>query len=120
MFPSPDEAAKALQAAAAAKNKAGLREIFGPVFDELITGDELQDAENAQKLATAPAQGCKPVKAGTTRSLLRLARTNGRCFRMRKYCAGCLRSDVGWPSGSEAESPQALRAKPWSDGNCFR
>jgi hypothetical protein len=63
-FASPDEASKALQAAAESKDKATLLEIFGPEFKELLTGDEVQDANNAQRFATALAQGCNPVKEG--------------------------------------------------------
>ena len=64
LFASPDEAVKALQAAAEAKDKAALREIFGPEFDELITGDEVQDANNAQRFATAPGAGLPAGERG--------------------------------------------------------
>ena len=64
LFASPDEAAKALQAAAEAKDRAAFRAIFGPEFDRVITGDEVQDANNAKRFATLLAQGCQPVKAG--------------------------------------------------------
>jgi len=64
LFASPDEAAKALQAATAAKDKAALRAIFGPEVDTILTGDEVLDANNAQRLATALAQGCKPMQEG--------------------------------------------------------
>ncbi|MGA2173680.1 MAG: DUF2950 domain-containing protein [Verrucomicrobiota bacterium] len=64
LFASPDDAVKALQAAAEAKDKTALSEIFGPEFDELITGDQVQDANNAQRFATAMAQGCHPVNEG--------------------------------------------------------
>ena len=64
LFASPDEAAKALQAAAEAKDRAALRAIFGPEFDRLITGDEVLDANNAKRFATLLAQGCQPVKEG--------------------------------------------------------
>ena len=64
LFASSDEAVKALQAAAESKDKAGLREIFGPEVDELLTGDKVQDANNAEGFATAMAQGCKPVNEG--------------------------------------------------------
>ena len=64
LFASPDEAEKALQTATAAKDKAALSEIFGPQVKELLTGDEVQDADNAQKFATAMAQGCNLVKEG--------------------------------------------------------
>jgi hypothetical protein len=60
-FASPDEAIKALEAATAAKDKAALDEIFGPEIHGLLTGDEVQDANNAQRFAAAMAQSCKPV-----------------------------------------------------------
>jgi hypothetical protein len=64
LFASPDEAAKALEAAAGAKDRAALRAIFGPEFDRVITGDEVQDANNAKRFAALLAQGCQPVKDG--------------------------------------------------------
>jgi hypothetical protein len=64
VFASPEEAIKALQAATEAKDQAALRGIFGPEFRELLTGDEVQDANNAQRFAAAMAQSCKPVKEG--------------------------------------------------------
>ena len=76
LFASPDEAVKALQAAAEAKDTAALREIFGPEFQELLTGDEVQDANNAQRFATALAQGCNLVKAGEDNITLEVGTNN--------------------------------------------
>jgi ABC-type nitrate/sulfonate/bicarbonate transport system substrate-binding protein len=65
LFASPDEAIKALQAAAEAKDNAALREIFGPEFDRnLSTGDEVQDANNAQRFATAHGAGLQACERG--------------------------------------------------------
>ena len=64
LFASPDEAVKVLQAATEAKDKAALYEIFGAEFRELLTGDEVQDANNAKKFATVIAQGYHLVKEG--------------------------------------------------------
>jgi hypothetical protein len=64
LFASPDEAAKALQAATEAKDKIVLSEIFGPEVKELLTGDEVQDANNARKFAAVLAQGYTLVKEG--------------------------------------------------------
>jgi hypothetical protein len=75
-FPSPDEAVKALQTATAAKDTAGLRAIFGCDADQLLTGDEVQDARNAQKFANAVAQGCTPVKDGDDRITLEVGTNN--------------------------------------------
>jgi len=70
LFASSDEAVKALQAAAESKDKAALREIFGSEVDELLTGDKVQDANNAEGFATAMAQGCKPVNEGADKITL--------------------------------------------------
>ena len=64
LFPSPEEAIKALQMATAAKDQTALQEIFGPEFQSLKTGDQVQDADNAQRFAAAMAQSCHQVKEG--------------------------------------------------------
>jgi len=64
LFASPDEAVKALQVATEAKDKVALNEIFGPDVKELLTGDAVQDAKNAQKFANLLAQGYTLVKEG--------------------------------------------------------
>ena len=76
LFASPDEAVKALQTAAEAKDKAAMRDIFGSDVDALLTGDEVQDARNAQKFATAMAQGCNPVKEGEDKITLEVGTNN--------------------------------------------
>jgi len=76
LFASPDEAVKALRAATEAKDKAALREIFGPEFDELVTGDKVQDANNAQGFATAMAQECKLVNEGEDKITLEVGTNN--------------------------------------------
>jgi hypothetical protein len=64
LFASPDDAMKALQAAAAAREQSAMTEIFGAEFRELQTGDKVQDANHLRKFADAVAQGCKPVPEG--------------------------------------------------------
>jgi hypothetical protein len=76
LFASPEEAIKALQAAAEAKDKTALREIFGPEYAETLTGDEVQDANNAQRFATALAQGCNPVKEGEDKIIFEIGTNN--------------------------------------------
>jgi hypothetical protein len=75
-FASPEEAIKALQGATEAKDKAALDEIFGPEFHNLLTGDEVQDLNNAQKFAAAMAQGCTPVKEGEDKLTLEVGTNN--------------------------------------------
>jgi Protein of unknown function (DUF2950) len=76
LFASPDEAVKALQTAIEAKDKAALDELFGPEVDGLLTGDHVQDANNAQRFATALAQSCKAVKEGEDKITLEVGTNN--------------------------------------------
>ena len=62
LFTSPDDAIKALQAATEAGDAAALNEIFGPVYQELSTGDKVQDANHARRFAAAMAQGCHAIE----------------------------------------------------------
>jgi hypothetical protein len=63
-FASPEEAITALKAATEAKDRNDMRRLFGPDFDQLLTGDPKQDAKHAEKFAAAVAQSCKPVPEG--------------------------------------------------------
>jgi Protein of unknown function (DUF2950) len=76
LFASPAEAAKALQAATQAKDTAALNEIFGPGVRELLTGDKVQDANNARRFATAMAQGCNLVQDGDGKITLTVGTNN--------------------------------------------
>jgi hypothetical protein len=76
LFASPEEAVKALQTAAEAKDKTALRQIFGPEYDKLATGDAVQDANNAQKFAAAMAEGCNSVKDGEDKITLEVGTNN--------------------------------------------
>jgi hypothetical protein len=76
LFASPEDAIKALQAATAAKDNAALDEMFGPEFHKLLTGDKVQDANNAQKFAAAMAQGCTPVNEGENKITLEIGTNN--------------------------------------------
>ena len=76
MFASPEEAIKTLQTATEAKDQSALTEIFGPEFQELLTGDKVQDANNAQRFAAAMAQGCNQVKEGDGKITLEVGTNN--------------------------------------------
>ena len=76
LFASPDEAVKALQAAVEAKDQSALHSVFGPEFSELLTGDKVQDANNAQRFAAAMAQGCNQVREGDDKITLEVGTNN--------------------------------------------
>jgi hypothetical protein len=72
VFATPQQAVQALQAATAAKDRGAMRKLFGPELDGLLTGDAVQDANNAQRFATALAKGCELVKEGNNRIILEI------------------------------------------------
>lgn len=76
MFATPDDAVNALRAATESKDTAALHDIFGPQVQELLTGDPVQDANNAQRFAAAMAQGCTPVKADDNEITLEVGTNN--------------------------------------------
>ena len=76
LFASPEDAVTALRAATGAKDKAALTEIFGSEVQELLTGDEVQDANNAQRFAAAMAQGCTPVQEGEDKVTFEIGTNN--------------------------------------------
>jgi len=63
-FPSSEAAITALKTAVAANDRAALLKLFGPEFNELMTGDKVQDANNLKQFAADLAQRCHPVKDG--------------------------------------------------------
>ncbi|MGO8696435.1 MAG: DUF2950 family protein [Limisphaerales bacterium] len=69
-FSSPGEAISALRTAESAKDKGALRAIFGPEFDQLLTGDRAQDAKNEEKFAANLAAACNPVPEGSDKVIL--------------------------------------------------
>jgi hypothetical protein len=76
LFASPDEAIKALRRATEDRDTAALNEVFGAVYQELATGDTVQDANNAQRFAAAMSQGCNPVKEGENKITLEIGTNN--------------------------------------------
>jgi hypothetical protein len=64
LFDSPTVAVTALQAATESNDRAALRDLFGPEFESLQTGDPAQDARNARWFATAMVQSCQLVTNG--------------------------------------------------------
>jgi len=76
LFATPDEAVKALRTAAEAKDQAALSEIFGMQYKEIMTGDKVQDANNAQRFATVISEGCTTVKDGEDKITIEVGTNN--------------------------------------------
>ena len=71
-FASPREAVDALKAALAVHDKAALRDIFGPDFMELLTGDDAQDRANSKKFAKSIDEGAHPLSEGDNKVVLEI------------------------------------------------
>jgi hypothetical protein len=70
MFDSPQAALDALQAAAQAKDREALKEIFGPEVDELKSGDSVQDAADLNAFAARLKSGARLEQAAEGRMTL--------------------------------------------------
>lgn len=75
-FASSSLAIKALREATKAQDKAAISEIFGPMGKEILTGDQVQDTANSQRLAKAMAESCKPVRKGDDTIILEIGKHN--------------------------------------------
>ncbi len=70
LFDSPAAAIKALGVATESGDLTALRDIFGREIFEMMTGDGVQDANNAKRFATAMAQSCTLVPEGADKITL--------------------------------------------------
>jgi hypothetical protein len=71
-FATSDQAVKALRVAGEALDTATLREIFGPEYDEILTGDGVQDANNLKRFSEVLKKRCTPVKENDSKVILEL------------------------------------------------
>jgi hypothetical protein len=112
LFASPDEAVKALQTATEGKDQAALNEIFGPDFQELLTGDKVQDANNAQRFAAAMAESCNQVKAGDDQITLEVGTNNF------PYPIPLVRADGQWYFDTAAGKEEIINRHIGKDELC--
>ena len=71
-FKSPDDAVKALTAAAKAGDPTALDAIFGPEVNSLLSGDPKQDAIERARFAKSIGQWCRVVRKADDRCVLNL------------------------------------------------
>ncbi len=70
IFPTPQAAVQAVTDAAAAKDRAALRDIFGPDLKNLLSGDEVADNNTFEEFARRVAEATKIEKATDARMTL--------------------------------------------------
>lgn len=76
LFASPDEAKQALVNAAKAKDRAALSEIFGADYDQLLSGDDVQDNRELEQFIAAVDQSAKLEPAGGEKITLTIGENN--------------------------------------------
>lgn len=75
-FSTPDEAVKALVEAVKTRNQAALDQIFGPSSKELLTGDAVEDAAEAEEFAQHVAAKVSLVKEHDAKMIIQIGIEN--------------------------------------------
>jgi hypothetical protein len=76
LFSTPEEALKALQGAAQAKDRAALDQIFGSSYKDLLSGDEVQDAAEFAEFVEHLAEKTNLVKESDSKVILYIGNEN--------------------------------------------
>ena len=72
LFASPDDAVKSLLEAARNKDRPAMHKLFGPDARDMVTGDEVQDANNFESFAKAVQDKCTPEPEGDNKVILNI------------------------------------------------
>ena len=75
-FATPEEATKALVAAATAKDRTALAKVFGPDYDKLLSGDEVEDNQDLDDFAVAVGESAQLIKDDDTKYTLTVGKDN--------------------------------------------
>jgi hypothetical protein len=75
-FASPDEALQALVAAAKDKDRVALAKLFGPDYDQLLSGDEVEDNKDLAEFASAVQESAQLQKVSDNRYTITVGRDN--------------------------------------------
>ena len=75
-FTSPDEALQALVAAAKDKDRVALAKLFGPDYDQLLSGDEVEDNKDLAEFADAVQESAQLQKVNDNKYTITVGRDN--------------------------------------------
>jgi Protein of unknown function (DUF2950) len=75
-YARPDEAMQALVAAAKAKDRSALETIFGPDYDQLLSGDEVEDAKDLDEFAEAVSESAALQKSSESKYIMDVGKNN--------------------------------------------
>jgi len=75
-FSSADDALQALVSAAKDKDRAALAKLFGPDYDKLLTGDEVEDNKDLDAFSSAASESAQLQKVNDSKYLVTVGRDN--------------------------------------------
>jgi hypothetical protein len=75
-YSSPDQAMEALITAVRASDGPALSAIFGPEFDQLLSGDEVEDADDLAEFADAIGESAKLQKVSDAKYIMIVGKNN--------------------------------------------
>ena len=75
-FTSADEALQSLVSAAKAKDRTGLAKLFGPDYDQLLSGDDVEDAKDLEEFAVAAGESAQLQKVDDSKFTVIVGRDN--------------------------------------------
>jgi hypothetical protein len=105
IFPTPQSAVKAVADAAAAKDRTALREIFGPDFQNLLSGDDVADASAIAEFATHATEGTKLEKKTDASMTLLLGSEEW------PFPIPIVRNGTGWSFDTKAGAEEILNRR---------
>ena len=75
-FASPDEALQALVAAAKDKDRTTLAKLFGPDYEQLLSGDEVEDNKDLAEFANAVQESAQLQKVNDSKYIITVGKDN--------------------------------------------
>ncbi len=75
-FSSADDALQSLAAAAKNKDRAALTKVFGPDYDKLLTGDEVEDNNDLDAFASAAGESAQLQKVNDAKYVVTIGQEN--------------------------------------------
>ena len=75
-FATPDEALQALVAAAKDKDRVALAKLFGPDYDQLLSGDEVEDNKDLAEFAAAVQESAQLQKVNDSKYTVTVGKDN--------------------------------------------
>jgi hypothetical protein len=105
IFPTPQAAVQAMTDATAAKDRAALREIFGPELKDLLSGDEVADNNSFAEFAERVAEATKIEKANDARMTLLIGKEAW------PFPIPVVKNGTGWSFDTKAGSEEILNRR---------